>query len=208
MRSTGRSSDNAGGIRDGIPAPGYSRQINNPEILAAMKKSRGISNALGILIVPLPLLGFMIYAGVTGDMEPGAAFRNGAIVSLVFLFFMIRSSLSGRAEKSYEAVVTDKQILRRGGSSSRDDADTREEYVTYIRTTDGRNKKIVENPVLKCSAWHYLEVGDRFKYHPQLHFPYEKYDKSHDSQIWCVGCLKANPIGADRCGRCNLPLLK
>ena len=90
-----------------------------------------------------------------------------------------------------------------------DDAnDRKESYVTYVRTTSGQMKKITEWTPTYLSAWNYLEVGDRFKYHPQLHFPYEKYDKTHETHLYCVGCLKKNPITADRCGKCGLPLLK
>ena len=44
--------------------------------------------------------------------------------------------------------------------------------------------------------------------HPQFHFPYELYDKSRAPYIACVSCGTKNPTEADRCQKCNLPLLK
>lgn len=202
----------------GIPSPGYSARINDTEILRAMRKSKRASIFFGIFIIPLPLIGFVIYASVTGDMEIADAVKYGLIVSAIFLVFWIFSSLKQRAQKSYEGVVTDKKILnqhyhkltysqrRRAGID--DTNERKESYVTYVRTTTGQVKKITEWTPTFFSAWNYLEVGDRFRYHPQLHFPYEKYDKTHETHLYCVGCLKKNPITADRCSKCGLPLLK
>lgn len=204
--------------RMGIPAPGYSKRINDPEIMKAMKKSKRASAFLGIFIIPLPLIGFVIYASVTGDMEIADAAKNGLFVSAVFLVFAVISSLKQRAQNSYEGVVIDKKILnqrtrrmtysqrRRAGIDDNDNS--RESYVTYVRTSSGQVKKITEHTTMFHSAWSYLEIGDRFMYHPQLHFPYEKYDKTHETHLYCVGCLKKNPITADRCSKCGLPLLK
>ena len=201
-----------------IPTPGYSNRINDPDILRAMQKARRASGFFGMFVIPLPLIGFVVYASVTDSMEMADAVKYGLIVSAIFLVFSLFSAVKQRAQKPYEGVVTDKKILnqqthhltysqrRRAGI---DDAnDRKESYVTYVRTTSGQVKKIVEWTPTYLSAWNYLEVGDRFRYHPQLHFPYEKYDKTHETHLYCVGCLKKNPITADRCSKCGLPLLK
>ena len=44
--------------------------------------------------------------------------------------------------------------------------------------------------------------------HPQFRFPYELYDKSRAPYIACVSCGTKNPVEADRCKKCTLPLLK
>ena len=202
----------------GIPAPGYSSRANDPEILRAMKKMRRASGIFGMFVIPLPLIGFVIYASVTGDMEVNEAAKYGLIVSAIFLAFAVYSALKQRMEKPYDGVVTDKKIMnqrthkltysqrRRLGI---DDGDKQKEfYVTYVRTSTGEVKKITDSTTMFHSAWNYLEVGDRFMYHPNLNFPYEKYDKTHETHLYCVGCLKKNPITADRCSKCGLPLLK
>ena len=203
-----------GNVRMGVPAPGYSTRINDPEILKAMRKSRNISKLFVPIIVPLPLIGFVIYSNVTGKIEMEEAVRGGLFVSAVFLIFALYSFAKERAKHSYEAIVTDKKILnqhqRLTASQRRNNRDdqTREQYVTYIRRSDGKNDKIVETTQMKFSAWHYLDVGDRFMYHPQLHFPYEKYVKTRETYLFCVNCLRQNPITNDRCSKCGVPLLK
>lgn len=205
-----------GNVRMGVPAPGYSTRINDPEILKAMRKSRNISKLFVPIIVPLPLIGFVVYANVTGEMDPEDAFKYGLFVSAVFLIFALYSFAKERAKNTYEAVVTDKKILNQRKKLTAaerrnrhdDDNQIREKYVTYIRRSDGKNDKIVETTPTKFSAWQYLQVGDRYMYHPQLHFPYEKYDKTRESHLYCVSCLKANPITNDRCSKCGVPLLK
>ncbi|MBR6005785.1 MAG: zinc ribbon domain-containing protein, partial [Clostridia bacterium] len=82
------------------------------------------------------------------------------------------------------------------------------EYVTTVRTSDGKKKRIVEQEGSQIWAWNYLQVGDRFKYHPQFHFPYELYDKSKAPYIACIGCGTKNSVEADCCQKCGLPLLK
>ena len=77
-----------------------------------------------------------------------------------------------------------------------------------VKTTDGTTKKIVEREGSMIIAYNYLNVGDRFRYHPQFNFPYEHYDKSRAPYIGCVSCGAHNPTGADRCQRCNTPRLK
>ena len=38
--------------------------------------------------------------------------------------------------------------------------------------------------------------------------PRAEYDKANAGCIYCVGCQTKNPVEADRCSKCNLPLLK
>ena len=112
-------------------------------------------------------------------------------------------------KNAYEGVVTDKrEEVRRSGSRKDGDSSYSTEYVTYVQTSDGRKKKIKETHTFAYSAWEYLKVGDRFKYHPQLDYPYELYDKSKAPHLFCPVCVKQNPVEADRCSRCNAPLLK
>ena len=218
QESPNQNAQASGNVHMGIPAPGYSSRVNDPEILRAMKKMRRASGIFGMFVIPLPLIGFVIYASVTGDMEVAEAVKYGLIVSAIFLAFAVFSALKQRMEKPYDGVVTDKKIMnqrthkltysqrRRLGI---DDGDKQKEfYVTYVRTSTGEVKKITDSTTMFHSAWNYLEVGDRFMYHPNLNFPYEKYDKTHETHLYCVGCLKKNPITADRCSKCGLPLLK
>ncbi len=194
-----------GPVRQGIPAPGFSDRVNDPEILAAVKKNRKAGGFFALFFVPLPLVGFAIYSLVSGNMEMKDALLYGGILSAVFLVFTLIGALRGRASGEYEAVVT-AQDSRTRYRTKGDDSQQYTEYITTVTTTDGKQKKIVEYG--RIWAYRYLHVGDRFRYHPQFAFPYERYDKAQGEGLYCVSCQTLNPIEADRCSRCHIPLLK
>ena len=196
-----------GPVRQGIPVPGYSDRVNDPKILAAVKKNRKAAGIFSLILVPLPLIGFAAYSIFGEKLELPEALKYGGIVSAVFLVFALYGFLKERAKNTYEATVIDKktrEVLRHKDSES----GTYTEYITVVRTTDGKKKKIVEREGSQIWAWNYLNVGDRFQYHPQFHFPYELYDKSKAPYLACVSCGSRNPIEADCCQKCGLPLLK
>ena len=187
---------------------GFSKRVNDPEILAAVKKNKKAARIFALFLVPLPLIGFAVYSLVTEKMEMNQALTAGGFVSLVFLICTVFSAVKSRASKSYEAVVTDKKQRERAEKSNSDRDSYYTEYITYAITDDGKKKKIVETSRGIVSAYNYLPVGARFKYHPQFNFPYELYDKSQAPYIVCVSCGTHNAIENDRCGKCNIPLLK
>lgn len=190
-------------------APGYSNRVNDPEILAAVKKNRKAAGVFAFILVPLPLIGFLIFSAVTSAIEFGNAFLIGGLVSLVFLIFAVYGLVKNKTEKPYDAVVVDKKDEWNYGKRNTDgERESVHEFITIVKTTDGRTKRIVERDGSRIMAYSYLEVGDRFRYHPQFNFPYELYDKSKAPYIPCVNCGTKNPTGADRCSKCNLPLLK
>lgn len=199
-----------GEVRQGIPAPGFSARVNHPEILAAVKKNRKVAGIFSLFFVPLPLIGFVIYSIVSDKMETTDALKYGAVISGIFLLFAIYGFVKERAKNTYEATVIDKKSRLTYKHNNSDDThrETVTEYVTTVRTSDGKKKRIVEQEGTQIWAWEYLQVGDRFKYHPQFRFPYELYDKSKAPYIACVSCGTKNPVEADRCKKCGLPLLK
>ena len=195
-------------VRLGIPLPGYSDRVNDPEILAAVKKNRKAAGVFALILGPLPVLGFIIYSFATGKMEIGKAATYGGIISAVFLIFALFGLIKNRASSAYDAVVIDKKsYLTRLHSNSEDDRMITE-YKTVVQTDAGKKKKIVEREGSQIRAYNYLNIGDRFRYHPEFNFPYEKFDKSSAPYIVCVSCGRNNPVEADRCTKCGLPLLK
>ena len=197
-----------GAVRQGIPAPGFSDRVNHPEILAAVKKNRKAARVFAFFLVPLPLIGFVVYSIVSEKMKIGQAAMIGGIISAVFLVFAFYSFIKERAKNTYEATVIDKKSGLTYRHKNTDDPEMVTEYVTVVRTSDGKKKRIVEQEGTQIRTWEYLQVGDRFKYHPQFHFPYELYDKSRAPYIACVSCGTKNPVEDDRCKKCGLPLLK
>ena len=186
--------------------PGFSTRINDPEIMASLKKNRTISRIFLLIFLPVPVIVACIYAFVTKEMELGQALIYGAVISGIILIINILSGMSHGAKHGYEAVVIDK---KREYDHKTNDSTTNEYiYKTIVRTTDGHKKVIEETSHIPRSAYEYLCVGDRFRYHPQLAYPYEKYDKSKDGFVYCACCMKKNELSEDRCQKCGVPLLK
>ena len=156
--------------------------------------------------MPIPVIAACIYALVTGEMELGQAFISGAVISGIILLINFLTGISHSAKHSYEAVVIDKKYEY---DHQTNDSTTNEYvYKTIVRITDGHKKVIRETSNIPRSAYEYLCVGDRFRYHPQLAYPYEKYDKSKDGFIYCACCMAKNELSGDRCVKCGVPLLK
>lgn len=154
--------------------------------------------------MPIPMIAACIYALVTGEMELGQAFVGIAVVSGIILLINFLTEMSHRAKNSYEAVVIDKKY-----EYTQTEHDSYNHvYKTIVRTTEGRKKVIEETSHIPRSAYEYLCVGDRFRYHPQLAYPYEKYDKSKDGFVYCACCMTKNDLSDDRCKKCGVPLLK
>ena len=197
-----------GAVRNGIPAPGFSDRVNHPEIMKSVKKGRRAAGIFLLILVPIPVIGFAVYSMVSGEMELQKALLYGGIVSAIFLLFAIISMIRSRAERSYDATVTGKSTEITYRHKNTPDQEMITEYLTVVRTDSGKKRTIVEREGSRIFAYSYLREGDRFRYHPQFAFPYELYDKSQATCIYCVGCSTKNPIENDRCKRCGLPLLK
>lgn len=199
---------NNGNVREGIPAPGFSDRINDPEILATVQKNRRASKIFSIMLIPIPIIAFSIYSMVSGELEMLDALKYGGFISAVFLIFAIYGFLKDSAKNTYDATVIDKKSHQTYRHKNSDDRELITEYITTVRTSQGKKKKILEYEGSQIWAFNYLEPGDRFRYHPQFHFPYELYDKSKAPYIGCISCAAKNPVEADRCQRCGVPLLK
>ena len=186
--------------------PGFSTRIHDPEIKAALRRTRSISRVFLLISIPIPVVVASIYALVTKEMELGKAIIGGAVVSGIILLINFLIGMSHSAKNSYEAVVIDKKYEY---DHKTNDSTTNEYvYKTIVRTTDGHKKVIQETSHIPRSAYEYLSVGDRFRYHPQLAYPYEKYDKSKDGFVYCAFCMTKNDLSGDRCQKCGVPVLK
>ena len=200
----------ASDVRNGIPAPGWSDRVNDPEILAGLARNRKAAfvwTCIGMA------LAFAIPAAVSmfveNSISMGDALKLGGLIAGIMCVCTLFSWLSKALKKPYEGEVIDKrEELRRSGSRKDGDSSYSTEYVTYVRKSDGGKTKIKESHTFAYSAWEYLKVGDRFRCHPKFGFPYELYDKSKTEHLFCPVCVKQNPVEADRCSRCHAPLLK
>ena len=186
--------------------PGFSTRIHDPEINAALRRTRSISRVFLLISIPIPVVVASIYALVTKEMELGKAIIGGAVVSGIILLINFLIGMSHSAKNSYEAVVIDKKYEY--DHKTNDSTTNQCVYKTIVRTTEGHKKVIQETSHIPRSAYEYLSVGDRFRYHPQLAYPYEKYDKSKDGFVYCACCMTKNDLSGDRCQKCGVPLLK
>lgn len=167
------------GASYGVPEPGWSARANDPELLSRVD---------GKGLLSLKSLG---------------------------------RRMTGRGE-DYEGTVVDKHIVREQYDPEdygfeRERGKKRADYyieygITIIQTTTGKKQEIKEDlGELNLSgprAWDMLQVGDRVRYHARFAFPYELYDKSRLSHLYCACCGAKNKIQEDRCVKCGAPLLK
>lgn len=183
--------------RFGIPPMGFSDRLNDPELAALVKHNEKAGNKFLLPFMLVPIIGFPAYAMFTdGDM--GAAVLQGVVVAAVIAACFLYGKLKSRTSNGYDAVVVDKYTR-----TVFSDDDSGDENVTVVRTTAGKTIKLKDD-----FAWDYLPTGARFRYHPNLAFPYELYDKSQTDTLYCPVCRRANPVENDRCEKCNAPLLK
>ena len=102
-----------GAVRQGIPAPGFSDRVNHPEIVAAVKKNRKAAGIFAFFLVPLPVIGAVIYAAVSKKMEVGQAATYGGIVSAVFLVFaLFYVIVYAVTSKAYISIISIKPARR------------------------------------------------------------------------------------------------
>lgn len=179
----------------------YSPLIDSPEVQAALKKIRKSSRFWMTILVLLPLV-IAFFAGAFSDkVDMGEALGIGLVISAIFLIVNIINSLKTRLSKPWEGVVVDKDIERH-----RRKGQTTTTKVLYIRTSEGKKKKIEDS--VFGTAFDYFDFNDRLRYLPGFPFPYEKKDKSHDKEVICMFCSRTADISEDKCPHCHKPLIK
>ncbi len=185
----------APGTRYGIPAPGFSDRLNDPEIHSMIKKNKKSSLKYAFIIFPIPIIIAAIIASVKGS-DMGEAITGGLFVSAVMFILTVISVIKQSTQKTYDAVVIDK--YHKTGDEDEDSED-----VTVVRTDAGKKIELKDS-----TSWDYLPMGTRFRYHPWAAFPYELYDKTRETVLFCPACRTKNPIEEDRCKKCGAPMLK
>ena len=179
---------------------GFSDEFESPEIVAALAKNNRITRITCAALVIVPLIGFLIWGAVTEKME--TAVPAGLIVSLIILIISLIVLLKKKLDKPFEGTVTDKKIkssIQKRGRHYRSVPN----YILYITTDEQKKKK----KKVSGTVFEYLHTGDRVKYHPEFPQPFEKYDKSGDTEILCMFCGALSPLGNDKCRLCKNPLV-
>jgi hypothetical protein len=190
---------------------GFSERINDPEVMKEIedrdKKGRGCM----IIGIPLPLVFFLIVSLATEEVSTADALVFGGGISVVFLLFYLFGSFLINPKRSWDGIVIDKKSKNKSRRMRDGDMQNYIQYTIYFRTDSGKKELSVSHsngaPDYR-DYYDYLNVGDRVRYHPQLAFKYEKYDKTHDSVIPCMFCKTMNDIKSDRCEACHCLLFK
>ena len=191
--------------KSGVPEPGWSDRVDNPEILAGVERKRNAARVRWFLLFVLALALLPAVSHFTGEPAMGESVKIGCVLAALVLLMAWMNKHKG---SPYEGVVTAKKENFRHNASRANQEGGRREYVTHVERSDGGKERIKEGNQGERTAWAYLKVGDRFRYHPQFPFPYELYDKAKADHLFCAVCKAKNPVEADRCRRCHVPLLK
>lgn len=190
--------------------PGFSGRIDDPALNAILKKNRKGALIFAVILILLPLA-VAFFIGFSKD--DFSSLPIGLAVSAVFLVFNLFSLARKKAQNQWDGVVIDKQSrerLKRDPDDSDSGRKAYTEYTVTLRDDRGKKRKITEGTPHNSAHpyFEYLSVGDRVRYHPQFGNFYEKFDKSHDTYLYCAICGKKNDIADAHCAFCDAPLVK
>lgn len=183
---------------------GFSQKINDPAFARYVKHSNQWSSLFSIIIAAAAIIGFYIYGETSSEMENPEAMYIGFVIGGMFLLIALGQILRRSGSKTWDGEVIDKKSY-----ITRDNDDgiitQSTQYTIFIRRDDGKIIKLRSRDL--PGMFGYFRIGDRVRHHGKLK-TYEKYDKSHDSIIFCNACGSQNDIANDNCRRCKCPLLK
>lgn len=190
---------------------GFADLGDYPELTRHLKKSRKIGKVAAVVMSIAPLIGFVLYAGLTGEMEMEEAMLVGSGVSGIFMIFSISFALKEKSrQSSWEGTVIDKKIEKRREKVTEYD-ETRMVMVAHQIMTiqrEGGSKPEKQDFGGNEPVFNYYKVGDRVRHIPGT-FHFEKYNKTGDDEVICVMCGGLYDMQQDtRCSLCRLPLLK
>jgi len=190
---------------------GFSERINDPEVIKKIEDNNKKGRGCIFIGIPLPLIIFLIVSFVSAEVETMDALIFGGGISFVFLLIYLFSEYLSNAKRSWDGIVTDKEAENKTRRLRDGDIEHYVQFTVSFRTDNGKKEVSVGHsngdPDFRV-YYDYLNVGDRVRYHPQLLFKYEKYDKSHDRVIPCMFCKTMNDIRKDRCKACKSLLFK
>lgn len=190
---------------------GYSERIHDPAFAGYLKNTNRWSAIFSMVLAVAAVVGFFIYGETSREMENPQALFIGMGIGGMFLVIALYTILARKASKTWDGVVVDKTIKKkdRRQSTGSDDNDYYivyyTEYAVIIRDERGKMHRLTAED--DDTQYNYFQVGDHVRHHAGLN-SYEKYDKSHDSIIFCSACATLCDINDDYCFRCKCPLLK
>jgi len=187
----------------------YSSRIHDPAFAKYLADSSRYAWIFSFILAAASVLGFFLYGAIGSEMDNPQALYIGLGIGGMFVAIAWITNRSKKGAKTWDGTVCDKQVLKKNRRRNAADMDYHaQEYLLYkvvIRSDDAKQHEITaEND---DTLYNYYQVGERVRHHGSLH-SYEKYDKSKDTIIFCNACAGLNEMSAERCHRCNCPLLK
>lgn len=184
---------------------GWSRRIEDPEFQRLWKKNSKATLLYGLLAATgIPLVVFLV-----SDGEAGSRLAVSAILFVFFALLFSGLHVWRSARKPWDGAVVRKETRVKQRRVNYTDGDSRiDSYTAYfVMARDnitGRERNII--PEEDEALFRYFREGDVVHYHPRIDY-YEKYDKSHDTSVYCVCCRTLQAVHRDACGHCGCPLL-
>lgn len=190
---------------------GYSEHIHDPAFAGYLKNTSRWSAIFSVILAVAAVIGFYIYGEINREMENPQALFIGLGIGGMFLVIALYNIIARKRSKTWDGVVVDKAIKKKKRRQSTGSGDNDyyihyyTEYVVIIRDELGKTHRLVAED--DDTRYNYYQIGDHVRHHAGLN-SYEKYDKSHDSIIFCNACSTLCDINDDVCYRCECPLLK
>jgi len=187
---------------------GYSPKINDPAFKKYLKNTYQYSFFFALTLAIIALVGFYIYGETSYEMNNPEALYIGIAIGSMFLLIGMSTMLGRKRSKTWDGVVTKKEILDKTRNKKMSDDNQLEYYKVYnVIILSENNKEVTIRVEDDDTVYKYYKVGDKVRHHGGLN-SYEKYDKSKDSIIFCNACASLNDINDEKCFRCSCPLLK
>lgn len=187
---------------------GFSDRINDPSLKRRMKKNRKGTLIFAIIMILLPIT-IAFFIGVSND--DFSSLPIGLAVSAVVFVCNFISLVKKKNEKQWDGVVVRKYTKEECHRDGEDHSVSKYTvYIVEVRDDTGKTRNIKEGSYTSSEHiyYDYLNVGDRIRYYPQFNYFYEKYDKTHDTQVNCPICGSFNPLTRDVCENCGVPIFK
>ncbi|MDD4029241.1 MAG: hypothetical protein PHI40_08670 [Caldisericia bacterium] len=187
----------------------YSERINDPAFTRYIQNTHRVTWIFSSIIAIVAIVGFFIYGQTSTEMDNPQALYIGFGIGGMFLVIALFRSLGYRKGKTWDGVITGKDVKEKRVKKYTGDNDyywdVYKVYNVFVQDEQGKNHTI--RTERNDTVYKYYKVGDKVRYHGGLH-TYEKFDKSHDSIVFCNACATLNDIQNEVCTRCKCPLLK
>ncbi|HNT30229.1 MAG TPA: zinc-ribbon domain-containing protein [bacterium] len=185
---------------------GWSERITDPAFAKYLKNSSRWAYIFSFILFAAAVIGFPIYGEKSGELAMPQSLYYGLGIGGMFVAIAFLTNLARSRDKSWDGVVIDKKVSKRVRYD--DDSSTSTTFWVYeikIKCDNGKTKTIRQEN--NDTFYNYFQINERVRHHKGFNV-LEKYDKSHDSHLFCIACAQRVESSVDHCPRCKCPILK